>query len=89
VEAGAQALVSAAESVAVRLGLDGEAFTFVLSGGMFRGVPLLVDEVTRRLPAVAPRAEVRPLAGEPAEGAVRLALAETRGGALVPAYVSI
>ncbi len=88
VDAGAQALVSAAESVAVRLGLGGEAFTFVLSGGMFLGVPLLADEVTRRLPAVAPRAEVRPLAGEPAEGAVRLALAETRGGALLPAYVS-
>jgi N-acetylglucosamine kinase-like BadF-type ATPase len=88
IEAGAQALVSAAESVALRLGLSDEAFTFVLSGGIFRGVPLLADEVARRLPVVAPRAEVRPLAGEPAEGAVRLALAEARGAAVVPVYTS-
>ena len=88
IDAGAQALVSAAESVALRLGLNDEAFTFVLAGGIFRGVPLLADEVTARLPAVAPRAVVRPLAGEPAEGAVRLALAETRGAAVVPVYMS-
>ncbi len=88
VEAGAQALVAAAESVALRLGLSDEAFTFVLAGGIFRGVPLLADEVTRRLPAVAPKATVRRLEGEPAAGAVRLALAEATGAAVVPVYKS-
>jgi hypothetical protein len=51
------------------------------------GVPWLAEELSRRLPKVAPRATVRRLAAEPATGAVRLALAEARGGARIPAYV--
>jgi N-acetylglucosamine kinase-like BadF-type ATPase len=86
VENGAQALVSAAEAVAVRLAMQHEIFTLVLSGGIFRAVPLLAQEVTQRLPSVTPRARIQPLDREPAIGAVRLALAEARGGARVPAY---
>jgi hypothetical protein len=63
-----------------------DAFAFVLAGGIFRGVPLLAQEVTRLLPSVAQRARVHPLDREPASGAVRLALAEARGGARVPVY---
>lgn len=86
IENGAQALVSAAEAVAVRLGLQAEPFDFVLAGGIFRGVPLLAQEVTGRLPAVAPHACIQLLDREPASGAVRLALAEARGGARIPVY---
>jgi hypothetical protein len=64
-----------------------ESFDFVLVGGVFGGVPWLADELEHRLPEVAPRASVRRLAVEPAMGAVRLALAEARGGARIPAYV--
>jgi hypothetical protein len=36
---------------------------------------------------VAPRATVGPLTHEPAIGAVRLAIAEARGGVRVPPYI--
>jgi N-acetylglucosamine kinase-like BadF-type ATPase len=85
-EAGARELVGAARSVAARLGMAEEPFTFILSGGIFQAVPWLAAELTRRLPLVAPHAVVRMLDGEPAAGAVRLAIAETRGEARVPAY---
>jgi N-acetylglucosamine kinase-like BadF-type ATPase len=87
VESGGQALVAGAETVAGRLGLLDEVCTFVLSGGMFKGVPRLADEVTRGLVGLSPRAEVRSLEVEPAAGAVRLALAEAIGGASVPRYL--
>jgi N-acetylglucosamine kinase-like BadF-type ATPase len=86
VENGAQALVSAAEAVASRLGMQHEAFTLVLAGGIFRAVPLLAREVSQLLPAVTPRVSIQVLDREPASGAVRLALAEARGGARIPAY---
>jgi len=86
VESGAQSLVSAAEAVAARLGMPQDGFEFVLAGGIFRAVPLLAQEVTRALPSVAQRARIRVLDREPACGAVRLALAEARGGARVPVY---
>lgn len=89
VESGAQALASAAESVALRLALTGEPFSFVLAGGIFKGVPGLADEVTARLDGVAPEARVLRLEVEPAAGAVRLALAEAAGGARLPIYVAI
>jgi N-acetylglucosamine kinase-like BadF-type ATPase len=85
-ERAAEELVLAARSVASRLEMRGDAFTFVLAGGIFRVVPWLADELGRRLQEVAPRCQVQPLADEPAVGAVSLALAEARGGAVIPAY---
>ena len=85
-ERAADELVLAARSVATRLEMRGDAFTFYLAGGVFRVVPWLVDELPRRLGEVAPRAQVQTLDEEPAVGAVWLALAETRGGARIPRY---
>jgi N-acetylglucosamine kinase-like BadF-type ATPase len=87
-EGAAYELVTAARSVADRLAMREEAFDFVLAGGVFHGVPWLSDELERRLPAVAPKARVSRLAAEPALGAVRLALAEARGGARIPRYAT-
>ena len=84
----ADELSLAAASVAARLEMRGEPFSFVLAGSMFRVVPSIVDELRRRLVEVAPRAEVKLLNVEPATGAVALALAELRGGASLPAYIS-
>jgi N-acetylglucosamine kinase-like BadF-type ATPase len=83
---GAQELVAAAASVTKQLDLGADAFAFVLSGGMFKAVPWLRDELTRRLPAVAPLGRTLVLDAEPAFGAVRLALAELAGGAAIPKY---
>jgi N-acetylglucosamine kinase len=80
-------LAAAAASVASRLGMRGETFRFVLSGGVFRVVPSLVSALERRLMEVAPRAQVAVLAVEPALGAVALALEEAAGGARVPVYL--
>jgi N-acetylglucosamine kinase-like BadF-type ATPase len=79
-------LESSAMSVARRLELIGSEFPFVLSGGIFRAVPWLEEELTRRLPLASPRAHTILLADEPAGGAVRLALADARGGYAVPVY---
>jgi len=84
--AGAE-LASAAASVITRLGMRGDAFPTLLSGGMFRGVPWLTSDVRARLSEVAPRSTVRVLEVEPAMGAVRLALAAARGTVDVPTYV--
>ena len=73
-------------SVATRLEMRGDAFTFYLAGGVFRVVPWLADELPRRLIEVAPRCLVQLLDVEPATGAVWLALAEARGKARVPQY---
>jgi N-acetylglucosamine kinase-like BadF-type ATPase len=85
-ERAADELVLAAQSVAARLEMRGDEFTFHLAGGVFRVVPWLTDELTRRLVEVAPRSQVELLAREPAVGAVWLALAEANGGARVPRY---
>jgi N-acetylglucosamine kinase-like BadF-type ATPase len=85
-DAGARELVAAAQSVALRLAMADESFAFILSGGIFQAVPWLSAELKRRLPSVAPYADVRMLACEPAQGAVRLALAEARGEARIPTY---
>jgi len=84
--AAANELESGALSVARRLGMVGQPFTFILAGGIFRAVPWLQEELQRRLPVAAPRSDVRLLDVEPAEGAVALALEEARGGAAVPVY---
>ncbi len=80
-------LMIAAASVVTRLDMRGEAFPTVLAGGIFKVVPWLRDEVMHRLPDVAPRTTVVPLAIEPAHGAVHLALAEAQGGARLPTYI--
>ncbi|MCU1383401.1 MAG: hypothetical protein JWL71_2098 [Acidobacteria bacterium] len=85
-ERAADELVLAARSVATRLEMRGDAFTFHLAGGVFRVVPWLAEELPRRLGEVAPRAQTQILTAEPAIGAVWLALAEARGHALVPQY---
>jgi glucosamine kinase len=85
-ERAADELVLAAQSVAARLEMRGDEFAFHLAGGVFRVVPWLADELTRRLVEVAPRSQVGLLTREPAVGAVWLALAEANGGARVPQY---
>ena len=85
-ERAADELVRAARSVATRLEMRGDEFTFYLAGGVFRVVPWLAEELPRRLVEVAPRAQTQMLHEEPAVGAVWLALAEARGGARVPQY---
>lgn len=82
----ANELEASAMSVARRLALVGQHFTFILAGGIFKAVPWVQDELSRRLPVVSPGSEVRLLEVEPAIGAVRLALQEADGGATVPQY---
>jgi N-acetylglucosamine kinase-like BadF-type ATPase len=88
-ERAAEELVLAARSVASRLEMRGDAFTFFLAGGVFRVVPWLAEELPRRLAEVAPRCQVEILHEEPAVGAVWLALAEARGGANLPRYKAL
>jgi glucosamine kinase len=82
----ADQLESSALSVARRLELVGSEFPFVLAGGIFRAVPWLAEELSRRLPLGSPRSRAVLLDVQPALGAVRLALAEARGGYTVPIY---
>ncbi len=86
-EQAAHELVSAARSVVDRLAMREDVVQFVLAGGVFAGVNWLGEELRRRLPGIAPRGVVSRLEVEPALGAVRLALAEARGGARIPAYL--
>src|SRR5262249_7243035 len=79
-------LESCALSVARRLDIVGSEFRFVLAGGMFRAVPWLEDELSRRLPLAAPHSRTLVLDVEPALGAVRLAIADARGHYRVPTY---
>ncbi|MEO8680025.1 MAG: BadF/BadG/BcrA/BcrD ATPase family protein [Vicinamibacterales bacterium] len=80
-------LALAASSVVSRLGMRGDQFPTLLSGGLLKGTEWLVAEVTRHMAEVAPRSQVARLAVEPAMGAVRLAIAEAAGGARVPPYL--
>ena len=82
----ADELVVAARAVVERLELSDQPFMFLLSGGAMHAVPWLADQLQLRLPAVAARSTVQRLVQEPALGAVRLALAEMKGGARLPAY---
>jgi hypothetical protein len=67
--------------------MRGHSFGTVLAGGMFKVVPWLAGDVTRRLAEVAPRTTVIRLTGEPAMGAVRLAVRELRDGVRLPPYI--
>lgn len=83
----ARELAGYAVTVARRLRMEDEPFTLLLSGGIFRGLHWLVQELPKRIRPDAPYVELRVLDCEPASGAVRLALAEAKGGARIPAYV--
>jgi N-acetylglucosamine kinase-like BadF-type ATPase len=82
----ADELMTAATAVMTRLDLTHKKFVFVLAGGLFRAVPWLCDQMQLLLSALAPQSRVMRLDVEPALGAVRLAIAETRGGARLPVY---
>lgn len=83
----ADELALAGASVIRRLEMRGEQFPVLLAGGMLRESAWLAAEVRQRMAEVAPRALVGSLTEEPALGAVRLAVAEARGGARVPPYI--
>jgi len=70
----AQELTLAARSVIERLRLEEGGYDIVLSGGTFQNVPTLRDLVATSL--ASEKARIVPLAGEPAMGAVRLAIEE-------------
>ena len=84
----ADELESSGVSVARRLRLVGERFRFILSGGIFRAVPWLRQELERRLPQAIPDSTVSLLEREPAAGAVAFAIQEASGGARIPAYIN-
>ncbi len=81
---GAAELSAAALSVARRLGLAAEPV--VLSGSLFKVMPLLADAVIETLQDDLPDAPVSQLAVEPAAGAVRLAIALADGRLALPSY---
>lgn len=83
----ADELALATASVITRLDMRGEQFPVLLSGGMLRESHWLASQVRQRMAEVAPRSIVAPLTEEPAIGAVRLAVAEARGGFRVPPYI--
>lgn len=83
---GAAELVASARSVTQRLELVDQAFPFVLAGGVLRSLPALAREVTTRLPGIARKSSSQMLQGEPAKGAVLLALAEAEGKSSIPVY---
>jgi N-acetylglucosamine kinase-like BadF-type ATPase len=70
--------VRAVESVIGRLDLAGEEFRLVLSGGLFKAVPVLRQDFEKIIKKVAPWAKVEELKVEPARGAVSLALERVR-----------
>ena len=80
-------LTAAASSVISKLGMRGEVFPTILAGGIFKAVPWLAGQVMVLMSEIAPRSDARVLDVEPARGAVRLALAEARGGVRLPAYI--
>jgi len=84
IDAGAAELASAVVSVATRLQMSD--CPVILAGGTLLGVARLRAGVSTHLERRLPAAQVRPLECDPAVGAVRLAIAEARGGAPVPAY---
>ncbi len=85
----ASELCGAARAVADALALRATAFEWVLSGGVFQGLPALTHELTRRLQALAPHSRTQVLSVEPALGAVRLALDHLAGHARIPSYAPV
>ncbi len=77
----AREFVRAAESVIGKLDLAGKTFRMVLSGGLWKAVPVLRQDFDRLIKKVAPWASVSELAVEPARGAVAMALDHLRSKA--------
>lgn len=70
--------VRSVESVIGQLELAGEKFRLVLSGGMWKAVPVLRQDFERVAKKIAPWVKVHLLDVEPARGAVQLALERGR-----------
>jgi glucosamine kinase len=83
--AAADELSAAVHSVVGQLELTGD-FPVVMAGGAFHAVPWLQEALRTRLADVVPAGDVGLLTTDPATGAVRLALAEAQGGAVLPTY---
>jgi N-acetylglucosamine kinase-like BadF-type ATPase len=77
----AREFVRAVESVIGKLDLAGEEFRLVLSGGLWKAVPVLRQDFESLIKKVAPWASVSELAVEPAQGAVAIALEHLRSKA--------
>jgi N-acetylglucosamine kinase-like BadF-type ATPase len=74
----AREFVRAVESVIGKLDLAGESFRLVLSGGLWKAVPVLRQDFGSLIKKVAPWASVSELAVEPARGAVAIAIDHLR-----------
>lgn len=85
IDTGARELGLAARSVCDQLALTHGPV--VLAGGMFRAVPRLRQRVVSHLTGRWPGMLVSPLSGEPASGAVSLALAAASGTLVLPTYL--
>ena len=84
----ADELALAAASVIARLDMRGEQFPILLAGGMLRESAWLVGgSAAAHGRSRAAQRSSAPLTEEPAVGAVRLAIAEARGGVRVPPYI--
>ena len=77
----AAALVELAEHVITKLGLAGEAFPLIRSGGVFGHCKFLDSLVDARLGEIASRATIGPLQTSPAEAAANLARSAARRAA--------
>ncbi len=84
--AGADELMLAARSVIEQLGMRGERFHVVLSGGLFKMAPVMASMMAARVADLAPRAVTGLLTDEPALGAVRLARRAAEGRLRLPVY---
>jgi N-acetylglucosamine kinase-like BadF-type ATPase len=84
----ADELTLAARSVVEQLGMRGERFRVVLSGGLFKMAPTVASMVAERIGDLAPRAITGVLTDEPALGAVRLALRAAAGRLRLPVYAA-
>ena len=74
IDEAAREFVRAVESVIGKLDLAGKSFPLVLSGGLWKAVPVLRQDFEKLIKKVAPWASVTLLHVEPARGAVALAL---------------
>ncbi len=86
--AAADELTLAARSVVEQLGMRGERFRVVLSGGLYKMAPVVAGMVAARLSEIAPRSVTGVLTDEPALGAVRLALRAAAGQLRLPVYAA-
>lgn len=79
-------LTLAARSVVEQLGMRGERFHVVLSGGLFKMAPVMASSLAARITDLAPKATTGLLTDEPALGAVRLARRAAEGRLRLPVY---